>query len=307
MSSESPVALRFGLLGTGYWAEHTHAAALAAHPDANFVGVWGRDPYKASLLAKRFSVGVYDEVDALFADVDAVAVALPPDVQGDLAARAAESGRHLLLDKPLAFTVEAADRVVAAVNRHGLSSVVFFTNRFHGNVAARLDQAATAAWDGARATMFSSIFQPGNPYGASVWRGERGGLWDIGPHALSVLLPVLGPVAEVVAVDGPHATAHLLLRHESGQVSSVALTLDAPQAAVQSEVVFYGDAGIMTLPVGVGRSVDAFGTAITELARDVAAGIGTHPCDVRFGREVVAILCAAERSRASGATARVEE
>ena len=304
------MALRFGLLGTGYWAEQTHAAALAAHPDATFVGVWGRDPQKAAALAKRFAVRVYDDVDALLADVDAVSIALPPDVQGSLAARVAESGRHLLLDKPVAFTIEAADRIVAAVTRHGLSSVVFFTNRFYGNVAAFLAEATetgrTGGWDGARATMFASIFQPGNPYGASVWRRDRGGLWDIGPHALSVILPVLGPVVEVMAADGPHTTSHLLLRHESGAVSTAALTLDAPAAAVGSEFVFYGVPGVVAVPDGVGRSVDAFGAAITELVRDVEAEAVSHPCDVRFGRDVVAILCAADEARRAASTVRVQ-
>jgi predicted dehydrogenase len=300
------VSLRFGLLGTGYWAEQTHAAALAAHPDAEFVGVWGRDPRKAATLAKRFSVRMYDEVDALFADVEAVAIALPPDVQGELAARAAESGRHLLLEKPVAFTVAAADRIVAAVTRHGLASVVFVTNRFHANIAAVLADAADSGrgggWDGARVTMLASIFQPGNPYGASTWRRERGALWDIGPHALSVLRPVLGPVAEVVAVAGPHATSHLLLRHDSGAVSAVALSLDAPLAAVGTEMVFYGAAGTVTVPSGVGRSVDAFGAAISDLVRDATAGVATHPCDVRFGRDTVAVLVAAEESCRSAQT-----
>ena len=35
--------LRFGLVGTGYWAREVHAAGLAAHPDVEFVGMWGRD------------------------------------------------------------------------------------------------------------------------------------------------------------------------------------------------------------------------------------------------------------------------
>ncbi|HET9292278.1 MAG TPA: gfo/Idh/MocA family oxidoreductase, partial [Actinomycetes bacterium] len=36
--------MRFGLVGTGYWAQEAHATALAAHDDADLVGVWGRDP-----------------------------------------------------------------------------------------------------------------------------------------------------------------------------------------------------------------------------------------------------------------------
>ena len=51
--------LRFGLLGTGYWAAETHAAGLRGHPDADFVGVWGRNPAKAGTIAERYGVRAY--------------------------------------------------------------------------------------------------------------------------------------------------------------------------------------------------------------------------------------------------------
>src|SRR3954471_22667853 len=75
------VALRFGLLGTGRWAAETHAPALVAAPGAELVAVWGRDAAKAGALAERYGARAYAEVDDLLAEVDAVAVALPPDVQ----------------------------------------------------------------------------------------------------------------------------------------------------------------------------------------------------------------------------------
>src|SRR5262245_8743489 len=235
--------MRLGVLGTGYWAAETQATAIAAHPDVELAGVWGRDPAKARALGERFGVSAYEQVAELLAAVDAVAIALPPDVQADLAVQAANAGKHLLLDKPLALTVPAADAVVRAVDENGVGSVVFFTNRFMPNVDAFLNEAANREWDGARASMFASIFQPGNPYAGSVWRREKGGLWDIGPHALSVVVPVLGPVATVSAVAGPHQTSYLLLRHESGAVSTLELTLDAPSAATHFEFTFFGEDG----------------------------------------------------------------
>jgi predicted dehydrogenase len=293
--------VRFGLLGTGHWAAQTQAAGLAGHSDAEFVGVWGRDPAKAAALADRHGVRGYADLDALFADVDAVTVALPPDVQADLALRAARAGRHLLLDKPLALTTEAADRLVAEVDRGRLASVVFFTNRFYPNVAALLDELAGAGeWDGARVTMFSSIFQPGNPYGGSAWRKERGGLWDIGPHALSIVVPVLGPVRQVVAMDGPHDTAYVLLRHDGGATSTLALTLDAPPAAVGSEIVFHGRGGLVPVPAGRPGQVEAFAEAVRQLVGYATAGVNRHPCDVHFGRTVVEVLVAADESRRTG-------
>ncbi|MDG4793730.1 Gfo/Idh/MocA family oxidoreductase [Micromonospora sp. WMMD1082] len=297
--------MRFGLFGTGHWAAETHAAALEAHPRAELVGVWGRNPERAAALATRYGVPAFDDIDALIEACDAVAVALPPDIQVEIAVRAATAGRHLLLDKPLALTVADADRVVDAVAGSGVASVVFFTGRYQPDVAGFI--AATAAaggWHTANVVRFASIFQPGSPYAQSPWRREHGALWDIGPHALAVLLPVLGRVTRVAATDGPGGLVHLLLSHADGATSTVSLTLDAPPASVAAECVFYGENGIETLPNGSGSPATAFGVAIDQLLAEIDAGTRDHRCDVRFGREVVAVLAAAEAAREQGVRVR---
>lgn len=289
--------MRVGLFGTGHWAVRTQGAALAGHPEVDLVGVWGRDPGRAAAAAAEFGVPAFDDADELIAEVDAVSIALPPDVQATLAVRAARAGRHLLLDKPVALSTVAADAVVTAVEAASVASVVFFTHRFYSNVDTFVAEAGRQAWDGARVTMFASIFQPGNPYGGSPWRRERGGLWDIGPHALSVVLPLLGPVTEVVALHGPHEATYALLRHESGALSTLALTLDAPPGGTLGETVLYGASGAVTVPRGEGTAVAAFATAVSHLVANVSAGRTAHPCDVRFGRDVVAVLERVERAR----------
>lgn len=301
------MGLRFGLLGTGHWARKTQGAALAAHPEAELVGVWGRDPDKAAHLAAHLGTRPYPDVDALITDVDAVAIALPPHIQGDLALRAAKAGRHLLLDKPVSLTLEAADALIAETETRGLASVVFFTNRFFDNVNDFLrTSAAQGGWHGARASLFASIFQPGNPYGASPWRREKGGLWDLGPHLLSVVLPVLGPVEEVAALTGPRDSTHLLTRHRGGAIGSFSVTLDAVPGTEAFGIDLYGEHGRRSVPGGAGAPVEAFGSAIDRLSAQVNGGLG-DPCDLRFGRDVVAVLAAAEESARSGRSVHVVE
>lgn len=290
--------MRFGLLGTGYWAREVHAAALAEHPDVEFVGVWGRDPAKAADLGARFEVPPYG-FDELLARVDAVAIAVPPDVQVELALRAARAGRHLLLDKPVALTVAAADALVTEVRSRGLASIVFFTNRYQPATVAALESAArTGGWLGGRATFFGSIYSPGSPYAESKWRQEHGGLWDIGPHALALLLPVLGPVVEVGAMLGPRQTTFVTQRHEGGAVSTMELTLDAAIAASRIETVLHGQSGWLALPGFDGTAVASCQRAVSELIASV--GQESHPLDVQFGRDVVAVLAAAETAAREG-------
>jgi predicted dehydrogenase len=181
-----------------------------------------------------------------------------------------------------------------------VASVVFFTNRFRAPVADFLrDAVAAGGWDGGRATILAQV--AGGPYGDSPWRAERGGLWDVGPHALSLLVPVLGPVRSVAAAVGPHATTHVLLGHAAGAVSTMTLSLAAPDAARTWEVVFVGWHGWASVPSG-GDAVEAYRRAVAELARTAVEGRTDHPCDVRFGREVVAVLAEAE-AQSRGASA----
>ncbi|MGC0379341.1 Gfo/Idh/MocA family protein [Streptomyces sp. SAI-229] len=288
--------MRIGLLGTGPWARAAHAPALSGHPDLELAGVWGRRPDAAEELAALHGTRAYDDVDALFADVDAVAVALPPAVQAELAVRAARAGCHLLLDKPLAPTVAQGRAVVGAAEEAGVASVVFFTTRFQpGPEAWIAEQARTGGWFTGRAQWLGAVFtSDGDPFAASEWRREKGALWDVGPHALSVLLPVLGEPRRVTAAAyGPGDTVHLVLDHAGGASSSLTLSLTAPPAAAGAEVELRGTAGVTFLPEASEDAVPALTRAADALL--TAAGTGTpHPCDAAFALRVTEVLAAAE-------------
>jgi predicted dehydrogenase len=289
--------MRFGVLGTGHWASEVHATSLAGHPDAELVGVWGRDLAKAKAVGAQFDVAGTDDLDALLADVDAVSFALPPDVQAPLAERAAAAGKHLLLEKPVALSTAAADRVVAAVEASRVASVVFFTNRFRAATSTWLEQASRTTLAGGSVTWLGSL--AGSPFDASPWRHERGALWDVGPHALSVLVPALGPVTAVQAGAGQGDTVHLVLSHEDARTSTVTVSHTTAPLAAGIEVWVHGDAGRLVLLPESGVAVEAHRAAVEELQAAALTG-GTHPCDVAFGRDVVRVLETAQRALGTG-------
>jgi predicted dehydrogenase len=294
--------MRFGLFGTGPWAHLAHAPALAAHGDVEFAGVWGRDPAKAGELADRYGAKAYGSVEALIGDVEAVAVALPPSVQAPIALQAARAGRHLLLDKPVAMDPAQATEIADAVDAGGLAAVTFFTRRFMPQLQEFVaDAVATGGWVEARVDHVGTIYDEGNPFGASPWRRESGGLWDVGPHALALVLPVLGAVTEVSAMAAPRDMTHVLLRHSSGAVSKLTLSVDVPPAAAREEAVLAGEAGVRTVPTVPWEPITAYGHALDDLI--AAAGGGPRPAlDVRFGAEVTTILAAAEEAARTGRT-----
>lgn len=297
--------MRIGLLGTGPWAQLVHAPVLAAHPEVEFAGVWGRRPEAAGALADAHGVPSFEELDDLLRTVDAVSIALPPSVQADLAVRAAEAGCHLLLDKPIALTVEQAGRLVDATKLHEVGSVVFFTHRFAAEQSAWIaEQAAAGGWFTGYARWLGSVFTSDSPFAASPWRREKGALWDVGPHALSVLVPVLGEVTQITAVAGPADTVHLVLQHSGGASSTVALSLTAPPEAQGSTVEFRGRAGVTQLPAMDGGAAPALHRAVDAL-RSAASTGEPDACDAAFGLRVVQVLAAAEESLAAGRTVKL--
>jgi predicted dehydrogenase len=143
-------------------------------------------------------------------------------------------------------------------------------------------------------TWLASIFSAGNPFGHSPWRREHGALWDLGPHALSALIPVLGAVEEVAGERGHDDEVHLAFRHEGGAASTAILSLTAPEPAQRTAIEFWGPAGIVQAPPhDPDAAVPAFKRAVTELLAAVETGV-PHPFDVHFGRDVVRVLEAAE-------------
>ena len=292
--------LRFGLVGTGYWARIAYARALASTPAVAFAAVWGRNAEAAAALAAGYGATPIPNFDRFLAEVDAVAFAVPPDVQNEHAIRAAAAGKHLLLEKPVALSADAADALAAAVETAAVASVVFFTARFQPATRTWLRQVIEAGgWAGGSAIWLGSVYSPSSPFN-TPWRREKGGLWDLGPHAVSVLWPILGPVRHVTADSGRGDLTHLVLHHEGGATSTATLTLGAPEAAEGFTLRVWGEHGIQTMPDLASDPVEALRAAVAELAASARAGEAGHPLDVRFGRDVTHVLAAAQRQLDAG-------
>lgn len=294
------MTLRFGLVGTGYWATEVHATGLLAHPGAQLWGVWGRNPETTRLTADELGIVACSSPEELFAQVDAVAFAVPPDAQAPLAVQAAAAGCHLLLEKPVATRVGDADRIVAAADASGVSGIVFLTRRFVPDTAAWLrETGAQGGWYGGHLEWVGTLAAPGSPFAESAWRYERGALWDGGPHALSLVLAVLGAVEAVTARPGPGDTTHLVLRHAGGASSTATMSSTVPPPARNQLLQVYGSGGRSQSPVVRFDPVDCHRRAVSALLSAVETG-RPHECDLRLGREITAVLAAAERSRATG-------
>ncbi len=304
------MVLRTGIIGNGAWARDTHAPVLAAHPDVEFAGVWGRDPAKTDAVVSPYGATAFRELDDLLDAVDAVVLTVPPTVQPDFAVRAARAGTHLLTEKPLALDLAAARRVRAEAEANDVAGLVFLTSCHRPEQRAWMAAARErGGWHSAHASWLAGLYEPGAPRDPTDWRQAEGALWDVGPHALSVALGVLGPVREVTAARGMGDTVHLVLRHEAarGPAPSSTVTLSLTAGLQQSLYTVVGEAGVLPMPTPLSTPRTAAATAMTDLARMAATGERTHDADLRFGEEIVEVLTAARAALARGRTVTCEE
>lgn len=287
--------LRLGLVGTGYWADVAHATAADNAPSWALSAVWGRDASRAAELAARHGAEhAGSDFDAFLEHVDAVTFAVPPTVQSDLALRAIRAGKHVALEKPIALSTAEADALVGAAESADVAAIVLFTMLYDPRVRAIIDRVRDGEhWVSGTGLWLGSALGDENPFN-TPWRHDKGGLWDVGPHAVSVLWRTLGPIVDVAATRGAADLVHLALTHEDGRTSTTSLTLNAPDAADGFATSLWGPNGRLDVPVDDVDYVESFTRAYEELAELIRTGRRAHDCDIRFGRDIVRVLDAAE-------------
>lgn len=123
--------LGIGMVGTGIMAR-THATALAAYHRSAVTGWLAISDRNLDAITRSSDAPVYRELTDLLADPDThgVLIATPDHLHRTTAIAAAEAGKHLLIEKPLATTVEDAEAIRDAAAANGVVAMTLFSHRF---------------------------------------------------------------------------------------------------------------------------------------------------------------------------------
>jgi predicted dehydrogenase len=122
--------MKVALLGTGFG--RAHAAVYAQRPEVDQVVVFGRTAQKLATIGDQFGYATTTDLDAVITDgsVDLVDICLPTRLHADVAVRAMTAGKHVLIELPLATSLDDARRVVAAQQASGQMAFVDMFSRF---------------------------------------------------------------------------------------------------------------------------------------------------------------------------------
>jgi UDP-N-acetyl-2-amino-2-deoxyglucuronate dehydrogenase len=219
--------MRFALIGCGVIGKH-HAASIAnLGQRAELVLAVDEIPEPAHKLAAEYGIEPMTSVDEALArpDIDAVAVCTPSGRHADVAIAALDAGKHVVVEKPLDVSVDAAERVQVAQDRAGRTVTVISQHRF--DPASQLVHQAIRDGRFGRITSGSAgvvWWRSQSYYDSGDWRGTwsldgGGALMNQGIHTIDLLVWMLGEPVEVFAWTG--CLAHERIEVEDTAVATI--------------------------------------------------------------------------------------
>src|SRR3954469_6326199 len=131
--------LRVGVVGVGIMGSN-HARVYADLPGVRLIGVADPDPRQRDFVSGALGCAAYADVEGLLAEgIDAVTIAAPTHLHRDLALACINRGVHVLVEKPIASSVEEGRAIIAAARRAGVALMIGHVERFNPAVEAIKD------------------------------------------------------------------------------------------------------------------------------------------------------------------------
>jgi predicted dehydrogenase len=188
-----------GVIGVGTFGE-VHARIYSEHPCAELVAVSDIDKARAEKVGAAYKAKAYVRYEEMLKDprIEAVSIVVPDMAHRDPCVAAANAGKHILLEKPLATSVEDGKAILEAVQRNKVTMMVDFMNRWSPpfSLAKKsLDSGEIGELLYINMKLNDAIYVPTKMLS---WAGSSSVLWFLGSHAIDLALWLAGsPVEEV--------------------------------------------------------------------------------------------------------------
>jgi len=280
--------LAWGLIGCGDIARKRIAPALRDSGDCDFVAVSRAHAELAESFAKEFGArkcySAWQEV-LLDQEIDAVYIATPVSLHAAQTIAAAEAGRHVLCEKPMAMNVGECERMAAACRANSVKLGIAYYRHFYP-VIERIKETIQSGAIGVPVLAQINAFEFFNPQTdhPRYWLLEKdrsggGPMFDFGCHRIEVLINILGPVTQVGAMRANvlferevEDTATALFQFERGSCAVLSVTHAAREP--QDTLDVFGSLGSI--------HVSALNEGTMQVTSDAGERVETHSPDANL-------------------------
>lgn len=229
------------VVGFGYWGPNL-ARNLAQLPGVSLAEIVDADPKRLDRARQQFPHARFS-ANYLFAlnnpQIDAVAIATPAGTHYEMARTALQHGKHVLVEKPLALTVEEGEELVALAEKAGLTLMVDHTYEYHPAVAWMERVAA----DG---ELGSILYATSTRLNLGIVRQDVNALWNLAPHDVAMILRLFAEEPSSVEATGGcylqkgiEDVVSLCMRFPSGRIAQVTVSWLSPHRS--RELTLVGD------------------------------------------------------------------
>lgn len=249
--------VKTGIIGCGK-VGHMHARALKNLPESLFTAVCDNDIKRAQEFAKHYGVKAYSDIEEMVASsgVESVNICTPHPLHADPAINAAQAGMHVLVEKPLASSLEDCDAIITAAGEKSVVLGTMCQRRFYPP-SQRIRKAIDDGKIGK--PILGTIHMLGwrdesyyksDPW-RGTWKGEGGGvLVNQAPHQLDLLLWYMGPVDELFGywenLNHPYIevddSAIAVIKFKNGGVGNIVVS-NSQNPALFGQVHVHGQNG----------------------------------------------------------------
>ncbi len=283
--------LNFAIIGCGRIAPR-HAQALQGLSDshgAKLVAACDLIDSRVQHFTKTYGGDAYDDYRAIFErkDVDVVSICLPSGLHAKVGIEAAQAGKHVLVEKPIALTVEDADALISACENAGVTMGVVLQNRFNPpmrDLRALVDSGALGRLLLGSATV--RWYRPQEYYEDGwhgTWAMDGGALMNQSIHHIDALQWLMGDVQSVYAYTGTLAhqmeaedVGVAVVKFKSGALATIEGSTVTYPENLEGSVALFGEKG----------SVKVGGTALNRKVIWKVAGQLEHEREI-LTREAV--------------------
>ena len=180
---------RFGVIGLGVWGER-HVMTYCQHPQAELVAICDMNEDRLNAIGQKHGVAQrFTDYREMLArdDIDAVSIVTPDFAHVDIVEEAARQGKHVLVEKPLATTIEDCERIRRAIEGRPIKFMVDFHNRWSPAVVDMKERLDRGELGEARMIYYRLSDNISVPTEMLSWAGRSTVSWFLASHCVDTM------------------------------------------------------------------------------------------------------------------------